>query len=76
MPNPAYTDGSNGQPKSIPSTDKIGDNFIFAVGKSYNINVTVYGNQPIEVTAELTGWISGDDVEVNPEDDEFNKVNP
>lgn len=76
MPNPAYTDGNDGQPKSIPSTDKIGDNFIFAVGKSYNINVTVYGNQPIEVTAELTGWISGDDVEVNPEDDEFNKVNP
>lgn len=76
MPNPAYTNGLDGNPQSIPSTDKIGDNFIFAVGKSYNINVTVYGNQPIEVTAELTGWIAGDDVEVNPEDDEFNKVNP
>lgn len=77
MPNPAYTEGGS-QPKSIPSEDKdtTTGKYIFAAGKSYNINVTVYGNQPIEVTAELTGWIAGDDVEVNPEDDEFNKVNP
>ena len=77
MPNPAYIEGGD-QPKSIPSEDKdtATQKYIFAAGKSYNINVTVYGNQPIEVTAELTGWIAGDDVEVNPEDDEFNKVNP
>lgn len=67
MPNP---ENSN---ESIASTDKTeSGNFFFAAGKSYNINVTVYGYQKIEIDAVLTGWIAGDDVEVNPEDDAFN----
>lgn len=60
---------------TIDSTDKdeTTGNFFFATGKSYNINITVYGYQKIEISAELTGWIAGSDVEVNPEDDAFNK---
>lgn len=65
MPNP-----EPGQTGSVDSTDKnAAGNFIFAQGKSYNINITVYGFQRIDITAELEGWISGDDVEVNPGDD-------
>lgn len=68
MPNP------EDKATTIASTDKNETgNFIFATGKSYNINITVYGYQKIEISAELTGWIAGSDVEVNPEDDAFNK---
>lgn len=45
----------------------------FAQGKSYNVNVTVFGYQRIEVEAVLEGWIAGGDVDVNPEDDAFNQ---
>lgn len=45
----------------------------FAQGKSYDVNVTVFGYQRIEVEAVLEGWIAGDDVDVNPEDDAFNQ---
>ncbi len=48
------------------------DNNAFAAGKSYNINVTVYGYQRIEITAKLAGWIAGGDVPVDPEEDAFN----
>lgn len=47
--------------------------YIFAAGKSYNINITIFGFQRIEVEAALEGWIAGEDVEVNPEDDAFNQ---
>lgn len=47
---------------------------IFAKGKSYNINITVYGLQPITATVELTEWdengdvwIGGDDTDNKPE---------
>lgn len=67
MPDPENQGGS------IDSTDKTENgNYCFAAGKSYNINVTVYGYQKIEIDAVLTGWIAGEDVEVNPEDDAFN----
>lgn len=57
-------------PQTADGTDKnAAGNFFFAQGKSYNINITVYGFQRIDITAELEGWISGDDVEVNPGDE-------
>lgn len=70
MPDPEKAD------QKIESTDKTEEGaYYFAAGKSYNINITVYGYQKIEINAELTGWIAGDDVDVNPEDDAFNKNN-
>lgn len=51
---------------NAPANEADGD--AFAQGKSYNINITVYGFQKIEVTASLEGWIEGGDIPVNPED--------
>ena len=66
MPDPAKG------PSPIESTDKNeAGNFIFAASKSYNINITVYSYQKIEIDAILTGWIPGSDGEVNPGDDAF-----
>lgn len=51
---------------NAPANTADGD--AFAQSKSYNINITVYGFQKIEVTASLEGWIEGGDIPVNPED--------
>lgn len=42
----------------------------FEPGKSYNIYITVYGFERIEVTAELTAWEMGGDVDVDVEEGE------
>ncbi len=52
-------------PVSAPTS---GDATTFEKGKSYNINITVYGFQKIKIDATLEGWISGGDIPVNPED--------
>ena len=40
----------------------------FEPGKSYNIYITVYGFERIEITAELTAWENGGDVNVDVEE--------
>lgn len=40
----------------------------FAAGESYNINITVYSFQRIEVSAELTAWEEGGDINIAPGD--------
>lgn len=44
----------------------------FEAGKSYDITITVYSNQAINITATLTGWVHGGGIEINPEDEYFN----
>ena len=41
---------------------------IFEAGESYNINITVYSFQRIEVSAELTAWEEGGDINIAPGD--------
>lgn len=43
---------------------------LFEPGKSYNIYITVYGFERIEITAELTAWEIGGDVNVDVEEGE------
>lgn len=43
---------------------------LFEPGKSYNIYITVYGFERIEITAELTAWENGGDVNVDVEEGE------
>ena len=43
----------------------------FEVGKSYDVTITVYSNQVINITATLTGWIEGGNIEISPEDEYF-----
>lgn len=40
----------------------------FLAGESYNINITVYSFQRIEVNAELTPWTDGGDINIAPGD--------
>ena len=42
----------------------------FEPGKSYDIYITIYGFERIEVTAELTAWEDGGDVDVDIEEGE------
>lgn len=44
------------------------DNKKFLPGESYNINITVYSFQRIEVSAELTNWTAGGDIDIAPGD--------
>lgn len=58
--------------KPIPMTIKLPANAasaVFAAGTAYNVVVTVYGLQEIQVTTELTNWIDGGDIEITPEDE-------
>lgn len=43
---------------------------VFEAGKSYNVFITIYGFERIEVSAELTAWEDGGDVEVDIEEEE------
>lgn len=40
----------------------------FLAGTNYNINITVYGLQNIEVDATLTAWGEGGDIDIDPDD--------
>lgn len=50
------------------STTQTGDDKKFLPGESYNINITVYSFQRIEVSAELTTWTAGGDIDIAPGD--------
>ena len=49
-------------------TDTDADKGQFLAGESYNINITVYSFQRIEVNAELTPWTDGGDINIAPGD--------
>lgn len=42
----------------------------FEAGKSYNVYITIYGFEKIEVSAELTAWEMGGDVDVDVEEEQ------
>lgn len=42
----------------------------FEAGKSYNVYITIYGFERIEVSAELTAWEMGGDVDVDVEEEQ------
>lgn len=43
---------------------------VFEAGKSYNIYITIYGFERIDITAELTAWDNGGDVNVDVEEEQ------
>lgn len=43
---------------------------LFEPGKSYNVYITIYGFERIEITAELTAWENGGDVNVDVEEEQ------
>ena len=50
------------------STTDSANKTTFEAGDSYNINITVYSFQRIEVSAELTAWKEGGDINIAPGD--------
>lgn len=41
----------------------------FAAGRSYNVYITIYGRERIEVSAQLVPWVEGGDITGDIEDD-------
>lgn len=56
---------------TMTTTVKLADSAVFEKGKFYTVNITMYGFQKIEVNAELAAWQAGDDINSNPEDENF-----
>lgn len=54
--------------KTTGSTTESANKATFEAGDSYNINITVYSFQRIEVSAELTAWEEGGDINIAPGD--------
>lgn len=48
----------------------------FEPGKSYNVYLTIYGFERIEITAELTAWEEGGDITTDIEDNKEPEVTP
>ena len=42
---------------------------VFAAGNSYNVYITIYGREQIEVSASLVPWVDGGDTDTDIEDD-------
>ena len=41
----------------------------FAVGRSYNVYITIYGRERIELSANLVPWVEGGDIDTDIEED-------
>lgn len=54
---------TDAQSNTVPVTE-------FKAGESYNVYITIYGFERIEVSAELTAWEMGGDVDVDIEEGE------
>lgn len=59
--------------KIVGSTTQTGEptSFKFMPGESYNVYITIYGMERIVVSAELTDWVNGGDVDLDIEDDKY-----
>lgn len=49
----------------------VGDVTAFEAGKSYNVYITIYSLEEIQITAQLTAWKDGGDVDLDIENDEY-----
>lgn len=49
-------------------TKEITFNGGFLAGANYNINITVYGLESIDINATLTAWTEGGNIEIDPDD--------
>lgn len=64
---PVVSGGANVRNEfTVPAT--ITRNGGFLLGHSYNVTITLYGMQQIEITTTLTGWENGGNIDITPED--------
>lgn len=66
------------EPKRLEFTHpiKIDDTTAFEAGNSYDVTVTVYGVQKIEVTATLTPWKDGGNIDIDDDRDPSSTFTP
>lgn len=57
-------------PLDLVVKDAQGNEVPFEAGKSYNVNVTIYGLEKVEVEVVLNAWVEGGDINVG-QDDEY-----
>lgn len=50
------------------ANEKWGNNGVFEAGKSYDVYITIYGRERIEVSANLVPWVEGGDIDTDIED--------
>ena len=66
-------------PLDLVVKDAQGNEVPFEAGKSYNVNVTIYGLEKVEVEVVLNAWVEGGDINVG-QDDEYDEngapINP
>ena len=48
----------------------LSENAQFAAGTSYNVTITVYSLEKIEVTATLAEWADGEDITIGEDEDQ------
>ena len=51
----------------ILNDEELGDGATFEAGKKYTITIVIYGPEKIDITAELTGWVNGGEIEWDPD---------
>lgn len=59
-------------PLDLEVKDAQGNVVPFEAGKSYNVNVTIYGLEKVEVEVVLNAWLEGGDINVG-QDDEYDE---
>lgn len=57
-------------PLDLVVKDAQGNEVPFEAGKSYNVNVTIYGLEKVEVEVVLNAWVEGGDINVG-QDEEY-----
>lgn len=50
------------------------EKFLFKRGYIYDVTMVVYGLQKIQVTANIDGWIQGEEIEIDPDDTEDHEI--
>lgn len=57
--------------QTIHGTIKLADGEVFKAGSSYAVNVTVYGFEHIDITANLTPWNDGGSINSDTDFDDW-----
>lgn len=52
----------------VKGGSKLGDAGAFKAGESYNVYITIYGREKIEVSANLVPWVDGGNIDTDIED--------
>lgn len=66
-----FTLSQTGKPIAVEQTEviKLANNAAFEAGKSYTVNLTIYGLEQIEISVALTAWENGEVINIGEDED-------